>query len=182
MNLDQNVDYSSAAHHGFEYMSCWDFSPLLSVQRVTWTTSFYAQDYQYFCIAFKDVRKKSHGFWRLKWSRNLFLLAAMQVHRDGPNKAQAMLFFLCDLTIWETWTVLQVISLAVPLLQQQKQREIWLISQPPLPLTVEDKLLPRFWASKILVSKLWYAKLVEKRWSHLSPCNSHALFPQDFPP
>lgn len=46
-----------------------------------------------FCIAFKYVGKKSPEFWRLKWSRNLLLLAAMQIHRDGPNKAQAILLF-----------------------------------------------------------------------------------------
>lgn len=57
MNLDENVDYSSAAHHGFEYVSCWDFFPLLSVQRVTWTT-FLCSGIPIFLHCLQGCRKK----------------------------------------------------------------------------------------------------------------------------
>lgn len=50
-----------------------------------------------FFIGFEDVRKKSCGFWRLKWSRNLLLLAAMQVHRDGLKPKPCFFFFFLSL-------------------------------------------------------------------------------------
>lgn len=181
MNLDENIDCSSAAHHGFVYMTCWEFSPLLSVQRALGPLLSILKNTNLLHCLQRCKEKNPMDFEH--WNEAETYCCWLQCKYIGmaQTKHKPYFFFLRDLTIWKTWTVLQVISLAISLFQQQKQREMWLISQPQLPLTVEDKLLTSFWASKILVYKLWYVRLVEKKWNHLSPCTTHALFPQDFP-
>lgn len=93
-NSDRNLDYSSAAHHGFEYMSCWDFPPHPRQSRGSLgLLPSMLRNTNLFALLLRLWDKKSHGLWRLKWSRNLLLLATIQVHRDGPKPKPCIFFF-----------------------------------------------------------------------------------------